>query len=442
MVKEKASGMMELMRIHQIVRCILRGDKGIPNDSLDLVKTYVEEHGLVGIFNSPEDQYPYFDDLFDGPIDECDEDEEGDIEKDEKDDYDELFIDKKIVKKLDANEYVKVDKYDFSSYFMHKLGKIKSTNDLQPLIDKCLAIEPAYESCPDKILTYNLKHFIGDLYYTVGRYDEAIEYYKQIFEHFKDANSSWQYLGLIPMLNAYYLAKKQPPSELIMLCGTDPCYSGDAIELCGEYIKKRFKSECEKNGGDFFAWALSGGNNSQNYRCGAFDCMSPTKAEKERRRLKLKPFVYFTMLKTVADFSKNVYAEAKNILKLQSEFKGKTFLVDQWLEKLDWAKAVGAFSCDEEVIFGYHTPWTWKYSIDIFIPSRQVAIILHSPEEYPTSAFKQGQAAKAQLVKEWSRVIAKAKKNYGINVCLVPVSHKTRDFGQLISECENGDYSI
>ena len=135
-----------------------------------------------------------------------------------------------------------------------------------------------------------------------------------------------------------------------------------------------------------------------------------------RKRFRIKPFTNFTLLKPVNDFSKIVAAEAKAIFRLQSEFKDAGLILRQWLEKLDWLEAIYSFMPNEEIIFSYHTPWLWKFNLDLYFPGRQLAIVFHTPDEYCSDAFVDGQAGKIQLTKEWERVLKKAERNYGIRV--------------------------
>ena len=438
-----------LVRLHLIVRRILSGDKKVSEKEVNFAREYVKEHGLDGIFKTPEEMYPKYEDLFgaddllNGALNLDDDSDVEDADEELEDEDGVCFDEDRITKKLDDGLYVNVDAYDFGRYFARMLDKVKSIDDLKPVLEKCLALEPVYKNCPNETIPNNLSYFIGDLYFVMGRYDDALERYMQIYEAYKDANTSWKDRGLIEIFNVCYMAKKQPPTELMLKCGWEASYADDLIDGCGDYLKRRFMVECAKHGGDFFEWAMSQGNDWGHYKRGVFGCsMSGTRAAEVRKKLGLKPFLYFTMMKAVANFAKVAYAEAKLILKSQGEFKGKDFLVGKWCEKLDWLEAFQSALPDEEVVFGYHAPWTWKFSFDLFFPSRQLAIMFHLPEEYDVSVFKNGRAGKLQYMKEWSRVVAKAGKSYGIRLAYVPVTHDKLDLSQLLESCESGLFTI
>ena len=457
MTDQLKSAVGMLAALHIIVRRILSGDKTVSEKEVNFVRDYVKERGLDGIFKTPEEMYPKYKDLSGAYALLKDVFNLGDVSDIE--DSDEEFEDEdgvcydedRITEKLDAGQYVEVDEYDFGQYFMRMLEKVRSIEDLTPVLEKSLLLEPVYKDCQDEMIPLNLSSFIGDLYFAMGRYDDALERYTHIYEAYKDANTGLKDIGLIEILNACYMAGKQPPTELMSkCCWYNSYYGAELINECGDYRNQRFMVEFAKYGNDFFEWAKSQGEGlgpddlgSDTY--GVFDCMSDMsdrETVKVRKRLGLKPFLDFPHMKAVESFSEVAYAEVKLILRLQREFKDKNFVLDKWCEKLEWLEAFQTSLPYEEVVFGYHTPWTWKFSFDLFFPSRQLAIVFHLPDEYDYSVFKDGMAGKLQHMKEWNRVVAKACKSYGINLAYVPVTHDKSDLCQLLESCESGSFSI
>jgi len=430
--KEKAT---ILMKLHVDAQKILSGEKNLSDNDMVFIRDYVKEHGLDGIFKTPEEAYPKpvvmceSDDLLNGAVSLGNEDFAAHMK-----DVDNGCLDDSIVRELDAGHYVELNEQDFCSYFMQKLEKIKSIEELDSLIEKCLSLEPVYRNCPDETLTQNLSHLIGDLYFAMGRYDEAIERYTQIYED--GGLTGWTYEGAVDILNAYYRAKRQPPVLLLLHERGIGRTEDDLIE----YFKRRISVECGKRGDAVFGWAVR--PEKGYFGHGVFECMSYTQAEEVRKRLGLKPWLNFRVTKTFDNFSSDVYSEVELILKTQAEFKDTNFIVDKWCEKLDWFKAAITNLPGEEIVFGFHTPWTWKFGFDLYFPGRQLAIVLHLPSEYDASVFKYGVSGKDQYLKEWNRVVAKARRSHGIRIAYVPVGHDKSDIRELLDLCEAGSFDI
>ena len=427
-----------LIKLQIIARRILLGESCIPKKFRETIKTYVQRNGLNGIFrieSSKEvdsvDNEVFDDDSLLHTILDLDINDK-DIAKGD------LNLGEDNTQKQSTERPAYMEISELTSYLSNKLLKARTINDLIQILNVCLAIVPSYEDKGKPYLLNQLLSFIGDLYFVSKQYDEAITTYSKVYKNC-DPSEIWR--TTIPLLNAYYKARKQPPVELMFHCGWAGHNINDLLAKSGDYLMRRYTAECVQHENDFFGWALSQGNDRSNYSIGVFSYVV-NDVDSIWNRFKMGPFIAFTELKAVCDFATQVRAEINAILRFSNEFNDRNQILHQWYEKFDWYDAFLSMSPKEEITFAYHTPWLWKFNLDLYFPRRNLAIVFHRPDNIDETAYVHGASGKVQLIKEWRRAITKAEKKYGIHVCYVPVYHSKTNLVELIRRCEVGEFSF
>lgn len=446
MIEEFRRGHLNMMKLQLIVRQILSGDESVSESCVCYVRDYVKKHGLCGIFKFPEEAYPSVGKILDGlgkaPSRSAYVDDDG---------CDDWVTEANLTLKhrsfllmqmaLSGDNLLFADKYDIRERLLSMLLGVRDVNDLSRVVDKCMHIEPFYAN--DEDLAIVLWPFIGDLCYAMGKYDEAIEWYCR-FNDAKnnDPHHSWGDVKVIvPLLNACCKANVLPPIHLLVKGVFGGLAQLEPFSNKMNYLERRLLVECDRHA-NIFEWALTGQVIGIDNKFGVFDSLGLHDARNMRCWLHIKPFVCFPRMSPFVEFRKMVCDEIRLMSKTEPEFADEDFVEQRWLEKLDWFEAVHEFLPDEEVVFGFHTPWTWKFAFDLFFPKRKLAIVFHLPEKFDEGCFKGGHVGKVQYIKEWGRVVAKAKKKYGMKIAYVPVTQDKSDFVQLLSLCECGSLAV
>lgn len=420
---------MELRAMQKVAIRVLSGEE-VSEDVYRSLQKFVKEEGVNALFYDQDEWFPTGDDdtVLTGE-ERADPSLQSVLELGRGSD------DQDVRTLLDKRKDVQIeDEWMVQSYLWEKLRGIKDKCGVERLLEQTLWLELEH---PDDYSDYDT--FIGDLYFALGRYVNALERYRLAFA--RGVHYDYGDRGSNAIFNVLWKLERQPDLQVVLACNAwmdSRC--GEALGICEHYLEKRLSVEISKQG-NYLSWVHEQHDVRRDYKVGVFHCVSSIEGERVRKRIGVPDFYCFAFSKQMQELSKLLHDDAMALNTLSAEVKNIEKVLNGWEKSLKWYRQFRMELPDEEIVFHYRTPWLWKFHFDLFFPNRSLAIVFFDFRDLQQNDFVQGVVGKIQLEKQWMRALKKAESKYGVRVVVLPYDYNETSVRLALDGCLSNQIS-